>query len=233
MAISLTYIDLQRQIADELGDRTDLLTALSDSNLSLSPVQNAIQSAVSKWEREPFYFNDKYDTAAFNTVAQQETYSSSDFAAISTLPEIDEVRITVSPNRYTLNKRTWEYLEDIAVSSTSYGLPIDWAYYAEKIRFYPIPDAAYSVTLMRLQRFTALSANTDANVWTQDAYDLIRSEAKLILAREVINDPAMAQAMVRAIYGDPEVPGSRGYLGALRAETSRREGRGRIRPTSF
>src|SRR6185312_677208 len=150
-----------------------------------------------------------------------------------TLPEIDEVRLTTGTNRFTLNKRTWEYLEDIAVSSTSYGLPIDWAYYAETLRFYPIPDAAYSVTLMRYQRFTNLSANTDANAWTQDAFDLIKSEAKLILAREVINDDALAQRMVRAIYGDPEVPGSRGYLAALKAEGSRRESRGRIRPTSF
>jgi len=51
MTISATYLQLQRQIADELGDRTDLLTPLSDSGETLSPIQNAVQSAIAKWER--------------------------------------------------------------------------------------------------------------------------------------------------------------------------------------
>ena len=45
MAISADYITLQKQIADELGDRTDLLSSLSDSGLTLSPVQNAIHAS--------------------------------------------------------------------------------------------------------------------------------------------------------------------------------------------
>ena len=76
-------------------------------------------------------------------------------------------------------------------------------------------------------------------MWTQDAVDLIRSEAKLILAREVLHDDDLATRMELAIYGRSSaggmwgaVPGQRGYLYALKAETTRRA-RSRIRPTYF
>ncbi len=232
MTISATYIQLKRQIADELGDRTDLLSPLSDSSLTLSPIENAIQSAVAKWEREPFYFNETYTTTWFTTVAGQELYTTADAATIPTTPMINELRILISGNNYTLTKRSWQYLDDMSVSPTNRGQPQDWAYFAEQIRVYPIPDAAYPVTASRTTRPTALSADSDANVWTQDAFDLIRSEAKLILALEVIHDAALAKEMGIAIYGDPTMPQVRGYLSALKAETTRRA-RSRIKPTPF
>lgn len=58
------YIDLQNRIADELGARTDLS----------SQIILAIQTAIAKWERQPFYFNEVYNTALLTTVASQEFY---------------------------------------------------------------------------------------------------------------------------------------------------------------
>jgi hypothetical protein len=232
LAISATYITLQRQVADELGNRTDLLTALSDSNLTLSPIQNAIQSAVSKWEREPFYFNEAYTVPWFTTVASQEFYTSSDAASIATTPDVDDLHILISSNRYTLTKRSWQYMEDMSVSPTNTGQPQDWAYFAEEIRLYPIPDGAYPVRASRTTKADALSADSDSNVWTTDAFDLIRSEAKLILAQEVIHDVDLATRMKLAIYGDPGDPRITGYLSALKGETTRRA-RSRIKATLF
>ena len=232
MAISATYITLQRQIADELGNRTDLLSPLSSSSLTLSPIKNAIQSAIAKWEREPFYFNELYDTAFFTTVANQEVYTSADAAAIATVASITRLRVTANGTRYPLTPRNWGYIDDVSATTVSTGQPIDFAYFAESIRLYPIPDAAYAVALSGTKRFTALSADADTNVWTSDAYDLIRSEAKLILARETIHDDELAKRMHIAIYGDPVDPRSRGYLSVLKAETTRRA-RARIIPTQF
>jgi hypothetical protein len=236
MTISSTYGVLQQQISDEMGDRSDLLSTLGDTSeslLTLSPIQNAVQSAIAKWERYPFYFNELYDTAFFTCVSGQEFYTSSDAAAIATIASIDRLHVLVSANRYTLTPRTWQYLEDTSVNPAVNGFPADYAYFAERIRLYPIPDGAYPVTVSGTKRFTALSATTDANVWTQDAYDLIRSEAKLILALEVIHDPTLAAEMKLAIYGDPSDSRTRGYLSALKGETMRRGAKARIRPTSF
>jgi hypothetical protein len=239
MAISATYITLQQQIADELGDRQDLLAPLGDSNLALSPIQNAIQSAIAKWEREPFYFNQVIVQTtlsgpyAFSTVAAQEYYGINDYAPLATFAKIRKAWVLISANRYALNERTPQYLDDISVNPAVTGEPIDWAYSGELLRLYPIPNGAYPVGLEAIQRLTALANPIDNNAWTQDGYDLIRAEAKLILAEEVLKDPALATLMQRAIYGDPMQPQRRGYLEALKAESTRRGGRGKIRPSHF
>lgn len=239
MTVSGTYLQLQEQIADELGDRQDLLSPLSDSSLSLSPIQNAIQSAIAKWEREPFYFNEVYEQNLFNTVIGQELYTSAAAAMIATSPDLLKLHVLISSNRYPLRPRTWQYLEDTSVNPLVTGQPIDYAYLAEQLRFYPIPDGVYPITLSGTQRLTNLVNPTDANVWTQDAYDLIRSEAKLILAREVLNDDDVATRSELAIYGKSSagglwgrLPEQRGYLYALKAETTRRV-RSRITPSFF
>lgn len=231
MAISSDYITLQRQVADELGNRTDLLAPLPDSGLVLSPVQNAIQSAIAKWEREPFWFNELYSQGAFNTVAGQEFYTVADVPAFVTLTRIPSVRVTVNNNRYTLTARTWQYLEDIAANPQEQtSLPFDYAYFAQTMRIYPIPSEAVPVTLMANTRLDPLVNDGDANAWTEDGYDLIRSEAKLMLSRDVLQDDDMEQRAMRAIYGGN---GTRGYLADLKAESSRRTGQGHIRPSNF
>lgn len=228
MAISATYLVLQSQIADELGGRTDLLTVLSGSGLTLSPIKNAIQSAIAKWERERFYFNEVYNSATplFTTVVGQELYTTSDAAGIATAPDIDELRALISGTRVVLTRRPWGELEALSSNPSARGQPSEWAYFGQQIRLYPIPDAAYAIAASRVQRLTALSADGDSNIWTQDGFDLIRCEAKRILAMEVLHDADLAARMEAQIYGP------RGYLYVLKAETTRRA-KSRIRPTQF
>ena len=248
MAISQTFTVLKYQIADELGNRTDLLAPLSGSSLTLSPIENAIASAIAKWEREPFYFNEKYNSATpfFTTVAGQEFYTESDSTAIVTSPAIYSLHVLIAANRYPMEKRTWQELEDISMNPAAREQPSDWAYLARTIRLYPIPDRAYPIRASRLRIVTNefildeslldgpdVLAPADASAWTIEGYDLIRCEAKLILATEVLNDDDLARRMKIAIYGDPSLPQDRGYLYALKAETTRRVASGRVRATSF
>lgn len=238
MSIDGNYITLQRQIADECGDNQALLSPLSDSALTTSPIQNAIQSAIAKWEREPFYFNDlRFEPTAsspFQTVAGQEFYSASDYAGLATIAAIKSVRVLIGGNRYPLQQRDSNYMNNVSVNPDNTGQPIDYSFDANQMRLYLIPDNAYPLGLTGTLRLAALSGNTDANAWTQDAYDLIRCEAKLILAREVIYDEDIEANSKRAIYGTPDDPSDRGYLYALKAETTRRHAnRTRIRPTHF
>lgn len=252
MTISGTYQQLQNQIADELGDRQDLLAPLADSSLSTSPIQNAIQSAIALWEREPFYFNEFYGLW-FTTVPGQEFYQTAgnpgypsgpqtpSVPFISSMAKIQFVHINPTasdPNRYPLEPRTWQFLDAISVNSqVTSTYPADYAYFAEVVRLYPIPAQASPITVSGIQRFTNLSNPNDANVWTQDAYDLIRSQAKLILAQEVLFDDELVQRMKTAINGDPHTPfisiQNTGYLPALQRETFRRNAGARIRPTFF
>lgn len=220
MAISTTYLLLQSQIADELGGRTDLLSVLSGSGLTLSPIKNAIQSAIAKWERTPFYFNEVYNAALFSTVINQEFYTTAAAAAIATAPNIHRIHIAGSA-RYPLIRVSSAQLDDLAITATA-AKPTHWSYFGANIRFYPIPDAVYALAVSYTQKVAALSADGDTNVWTSDAFDLIKAEAKLILALEVIHDAEMAARMRIAIYGDPADPRSKGYYQALQEETDRR-----------
>jgi hypothetical protein len=236
-----TYLSLQQQIADELGDRQDLMNPLSDSGETLSPIQNAIQSAITKWEREPFYFNEFYSDPLFTAVAGQEYYNKTtspvavDFTGIS---NITKIRVLINNNRYVLNARTPQYIEDISVNpSVQSEFPIDFSFYASTMRFYPIPDQNVPVTIMDNQRLGVLAQNGDSNAWITEGYDLIRCEAKLVIALEVLFDDDLATRMNKAIYGSPTSPflgqqQTQGYLYALKAETTRRAP-GRIRPSHF
>lgn len=239
MSISSNYGMMQEQIADELGDRQDLLAPLSDSSESTSPIQNAIQSAIAKWERERFYFNDFLlktplsSPSAFQTVIGQEYYSSADYAPLATLATIKKLWLLVTSQRYTCEPRTSGYLDEISVNQSSLSRPIDYAYSAQQLRFYPIPDGVYSVGMEGTQRLSALVNAADTNAWMQDGYDLIRSEAKLILARDLLHDAEEEAAAMKAIYGDPSDPRHGGYLYALKSENVGRLARGRIRPSYF
>ena len=237
---------MQRYIADELGGRTDLLTPAAGSGNAMSPIQNAIQSAISKWEREPFFFNEEYDNVLynqplFNATPLQEYYSatSSPVAVdFSTLPKISKLSVMVNNNRYQMTARTWQYLEEISVNPSVHSeFPIDWATLGGIMRLYPIPAEQVPIAASFNQYLTPLLQDGDSNAWTTIAYDLIRSEAKLILAQELLFDDDLVGRMKTAIYGDVASPFVRqqthGYLFALKAESTRRAGPARIRPTFF
>ena len=218
-----TYADLQSRIADELGARSDLT----------SEIQLAIQTAIAKWERERFYFNEVRTANAFSTVKGQEFYGSSDYAPLGTLAHIDKLSVLIAGNRFALSPRTTQYLEDLSLNPAVQGQPMDYAYYALQLRLYPIPDAAYPINILGTTRLAALVNAGDSNAWSIDAEALIRAEAKMDLYENVLQTPELADRMRLLIHGDPSKPGHRGYLYALKAETARRGASGKVRPTYF
>jgi hypothetical protein len=226
MSVSTTYGAMQTTIAYELGGRSDLTTQ----------IQNAIQTAIAKWERTRFYFNELNDTNGFSTTAGKEFYSAADYALIGTIVHIDKIHALVSNNRYTLEPRTWQYIEDYAVNPSVQAPPTgisDYSYYAETLRFYPIPDGVYPITISGTKRLTALASSGDSNAWTQDAEALIRCEAKLDLYLNVLKDDEQAAAMKVQIYGDPSDPHTVGYLSAIQGETFKRQAVPKVRATYF
>ena len=132
------------------------------------------------------------------------------------MPKITHIHILVNNNRYVLYPRTWQYLEDISVNpQVVTSLPVDYAYFAEQIRIYPIPDGSYPITLNGNSRVGPLVNPSDANAWTQDAYDLIRSEAKLILAMETLHDPDLAAECKTRFTATPTVLGAANSRAAI------------------
>lgn len=191
-----TYGEMQNRIADELGGRSDLLAP--SSGLTSSPIQLAILDAIGFYDNERFYFDEYRTPAAFFTVAGQEFYTAADWADIATISQIDKLSVVVSGNRYFMEPRTAQYMEDVSVNPLVTGQPVDYCYYNEQLRFYPIPDNAYAVNVLGTKAFAALSAVSDSNVWTTVAEPMIRARAKMYLYRDTLQKPDMAKVMENA-----------------------------------
>lgn len=207
-----TYQDMQSRIADETL-RTDLPNEIAQ----------AIQTAIAVYQPERFYGNEQRVVGAFNTTKGQELYTTTDWDQIPYLLDIDRVTVTISTNRYTMNRRTPQYMEDVSVNDLWQAQPIDFSYYQQSIRLYPVPDATYPVTVMATAMVAAPVNPTDSNFWTTDAEQLIRSRAKLELALHVLRDPEMAQSMQAAVND---------ALSTLKKRTARMA-HARIRPSQW
>jgi hypothetical protein len=214
-----TYLQLQTRICDELG-RNDLLT--STLNSSVSPVQNAILSAIFQYEPERFWFNQTRATAS--TTAPVASVGTPNYALPTDCLELDTVSVTVNGNRYPLEQVPWPTIDDLTGVTVGFGRPLMFAVYQQQLWIYPEPDAAYTLTLSYLQKLTTLSASSDTNAWTTHAEGLIRTRAKVLLYLETIKDPDKA-ASLEALEQD--------LLTKLRARSAKYVSTGHVKPTEF
>lgn len=222
-----TYAQMQARIQNEvLGSPT------------LSDVQNAIQDAISEYERETFWFNDMrtYGDVAgslsdLQTIAGKEFYSSQDLPVLVAMPHIRKMMVLAFNQRYTLVNRTPQWIDDQSISPTWNGLPTDWCWQAGSLRIYPIPNETYPLIIDGTIRFRPLSADADYNCWTNEAERVIRTEAKRLLFRDITRDQDQVAAMELELMGNPAT-GRQGALAMIRRESTRRAGGpGRIRPS--
>lgn len=104
------------------------------------------------------------------------------------------------------------------------GKPNVFTYIDGQIMLWPIPIAVYTIRPHMHYSLATLSADTDSNAWTNDAEQLIRAHAKLLLYTNVIEDTDGMQRM------QLQIPA---YKGKLDYETSARTVTGKIQGTDF
>lgn len=175
-----TYSDMRARIADELAN---------DGDISTAQINYAIQDAIKLYERRGWWFNQK--TATLSTVAAQEFYGSADLADIPNIVQIDNATVTNSGLKTPLRAVDFNTIDDIQDGSVT-AEPTAFCVYEQEVRFYPIPDAAYTVTLSYVYRLTTLSADGDSNAWTNDAEELIRQCAKRRIALNYLQSEEVA-----------------------------------------
>lgn len=169
-----TFATIKSRIADDIA-RSDLTTEIA----------TAVQNAISHYDRERFWFNQAIATAA--TVASTRNYDlPTDFIAA------DSLRITIGSSVYDLEPRTKQYIDTVTVVATHTGQPTDYAIYAEDFWLYPVPAAAYTLTLTYHKKLAALSAGGDTNAWMVAGEELIRNRAEWELYSYVMRDPNMS-----------------------------------------
>ena len=174
-----TYINMINRIQDELVNES----------LTVAQIKNAIGSAISDYENVTFFFNVKYGTASaptFTTVSGQEYYTVTDQADIPNIVKIVSASTTVSGYNSPLYSRDYAWI-DANQTGLATGSPQYYAYFAQSIRLYPIPDAAYKVNLDYTYKFADLVADADTNAWMNDGEEMIRQAAKYRIAMDILH----------------------------------------------
>lgn len=206
-----TLLDLKTRIATDLT-RDDLT----------SQIASAVTDAIRFYARERFWFNSSRNLT-FTTVPSQIAYGAADLAAIPTLVRIDAMFLPQNQSILPLDRYEPADFEMLTSATTGGGRPTAFTYVDQTIRLWPTPNAAF---VMRLHAQLRLpdAADGDINAWTDDAEELIRSHAKLLLYMDLLEDDQGAARMQSKI---PLL------LNALRAETSARLSTGVIQGTEF
>lgn len=119
------------------------------------------------------------------------TASTATKAVPTGLREIGRVAVVVAGFDYELDKITREVMADRQGADTGTGQPIEYSWEDGNLKFWPIPDAAYTVNVTGIYDDTALSAGTDTNSWTTIGEDLIVARAKYTICRDITLDTEM------------------------------------------
>lgn len=212
-----TFYDMMTVIADEIDDTTGEYTP---------QIQNCIFAAIRFCERDIYYFNETRDVT-FATVAGREWYDKTDNTNIPTLVRIVAAYSEDSTGQRTTLRRVMpEEIETVSDSAASRGEPYMFTYFGQRIRLYPVPsDTQYTIRLqLGPYRLAEIQSSTDSNAWFTEAFDLIKARAKYQLYKDYLKDATLAAASLND-YKEED--------GALSAETSRRNGRGKIIGTCF
>lgn len=201
---------------------------LKRSGTITTRIRESISDAIKIYQKHRFHFSEGYD-GNFNTVAGQEYYTSSDNAAIKNNFLIDYLAVQIGTARFDLGRRQPEEIDLLTQSGTQQGQPQCYAWYAEKIRLYPVPDVAYPVIFGGHQLVAAPASDAEANNrWMVDGERLIRSRAKYELSLNYgIDFPTLAETM------HPETGAAADAFFELKRETTKKSGTSRIRPTQF
>jgi hypothetical protein len=192
----VTFATQKTRIADEMV-RSDLAAGGAREGL----LEQHYQDAVAHYANDKFWFNSVLTTV--NTVATVATVNIP-----ATVRRVE--KITIPALQRTLREVT---MADIPKWEDVTGVPEVYAYFNDQLRFYPVPDAVYTLQLYGLAQIAAPSANADDNIWTNEAAPLIRAHTKATLYRGVYRDPEGTQlALAEEIDA----------LDRLRRETARR-----------
>jgi len=214
-----TLADMRTRILDDLE---------RDSATWGTRIGQAVTDAITFYQPKRFYFNESR-SVTFSTVIGTDLYTFNTPTLTGTVGaefyKIDEVLILQGGTWDILKKVDYDWLEDMADNNVSQGQPYNWAYVGRQMRFYPNPNAIFTVRVIGHQKFTAPADDAvNDNVWMNEGFELIRSRAKKVFAMHVIEDMDLASRMDQM---------ERSALTALREATYRKTEGGMIVPTQF
>jgi hypothetical protein len=171
---------MRQRIADELAN---------DGDISTAQINYAINDAIKLYQRRPWWFNVRMVT--FVTSANGEYYVSTPSATFDDMVAVQSIMVEnngVKTPMVAVDNLEIDFSQDGSVT----GVPCNYSRTANKLRFFPIPDAAYTISLTFVYKMDALVNDTDENAWTNEAEELIRQCAKRRIALNYLQSEEVA-----------------------------------------
>ena len=184
-----TLGDMKATIAAEIM-RVDLDDAIA----------REITKAINFYRSQRFWFTEKLNTVAFDTVDGQSQYLAADNPYIPNLIRIDSMIITRNGSVTVI-----EPISELSMKRLIGGAnpladtPSYYSYYGQSLTVYPIPNGIYPIVIAGVVRVDAPADNTEEdNPWMNEAEELIRSRVKRNLFLHWMEDGEAAQRMQAA-----------------------------------
>lgn len=170
----------------QLVDRIILDTARGDTSYT-DTVKLHILDAIEHYSTRRFWFNEGSFTVTTSA-------SAASYAVPTDNLEIDTAIVTVGGRKMPLVRKTFSEIENLD-SGQVFADPFYFTQFAEQIRFYPVPDKTYTVSLTGMKYIPTLSNTSDSNSWTTVAQELIRARTEKTLYGFRYKDIEAAQIM--------------------------------------
>lgn len=174
-------------MANDLGAMVDRIDDDTErQGTDDTQIKQHINDAITHYRAHRFWFNEEPSGSALTSAT---TASNSYVARYTGLIQLDSLRITISGQVYPLDPVSFDDMEAMHDGSTSDGQPYAYCLYGDRVRLYPTPDDAYTLTWSGIfEDATALSADGDTNDWMTHGEQLIRHRAKKTFMRDVLRD---------------------------------------------
>lgn len=187
----------------------------------------AIDTAITYYQAERLFTKDGSNT--LTTVAGQSDYTLADQAWLGLVSRIDFVNLYIDNVARALARRNQEWM-DIAITIANRADPRNWDFFAETMRFYPIPSAIWTVRVGGNFETAAPATTAETgNSWMLKGETLIRCHAKYELYTHVLANPQRAAEL----SPENEASATSIALRALRRRTTAKMASGIITPWSI
>ncbi len=208
-----------------MATRAEMIAEMEDEmdRSDATAFASKISAAIRKFQKERFWFNESR-SVTFNTVQGTSDYS---FATIGTeFYTIDAAFITDGSTVRELGNQDYVRLEYLLGNAgTTQGSPTLFGYIEKSLRLYPIPNGVYTIRLEGHAKLAEPANDADtANDWMNEAYDLIKADAKRRLFAQKYRDTEGAAIETIAVAD---------ALSDLRDATTSKIGTGIVRSTQF
>lgn len=185
---------------------SDLERTLTDtSHAALSRTWNdeigvAIGDSIQMYKSKHWWFlQEPTATAQTSTCSTTTSYVSEPTGLI----QLDSLRVTANSQRYEVKPVSFSEMESLHDGATTdTGQPYLYTRYGARVRLYPSPDQAYTLTWSGLFDQASLTSDAISNDWMTHGRLVIKAMAKLILLRDYIKSyedvPAAQEAVMVA-----------------------------------